>query len=79
MALPKIDNPTYTLELPSTGEVVKYRPFLVKEQKILMMAQQSDKTVDRNDAILQIILLTVVERFSHSQMRHFFFFSSIAS
>ena len=36
MALPKIDNPTYTLELPSTGEVVKYRPFLVKEQKILM-------------------------------------------
>ena len=55
MALPKIDNPTYTLELPSTGEVVKYRPFLVKEQKILMMAQQSDKTVDRNDAILQII------------------------
>ena len=55
MALPKIDNPTYTLELPSTGEVVKYRPFLVKEQKILMLATQSDKTVDRNNAILQII------------------------
>ena len=55
MALPKIDNPTYTLELPSTGEVVKYRPFLVKEQKVLMLAQQSDKPVDRNNAILQII------------------------
>ena len=55
MALPKIDNPTYTLELPSTGEVVKYRPFLVKEQKVLMLAQQSDKAVDRNNAIVQII------------------------
>ena len=55
MALPKIDNPTYTLELPSTAEVIKYRPFLVKEQKVLMLAQQSDKAVDRNNAIVQII------------------------
>lgn len=55
MALPKIDNPTYTLELPSTGEVVKYRPFLVKEQKVLMMAQQSKVDRDRNNAILEII------------------------
>ena len=43
MALPKIDTPTYTLELPSTGEKIKYRPFLVKEQKILMMAEESEK------------------------------------
>ena len=42
MALPKIDTPTYTLELPSTGEKIKYRPFLVKEQKILMMAEESE-------------------------------------
>jgi len=55
MALPKIDNPTYTLELPSTGEVVKYRPFLVKEQKVLMLAQQSKVDRDRNNAILEII------------------------
>ena len=41
MALPKLNNPTYELELPSTGEKIKYRPFLVKEQKILMMAQES--------------------------------------
>ena len=33
MALPKLDTPTYELELPSTGETIKYRPFLVKEQK----------------------------------------------
>ena len=33
MALPKLETPTYTLTLPSTGEEIKYRPFLVKEQK----------------------------------------------
>ena len=41
MALPKLDTPTYELEQPSTGEKIKYRPFLVKEQKVLMMAQES--------------------------------------
>ena len=41
MALPKLNTPTYELELPSTGDKIKYRPFLVKEQKILMMAQES--------------------------------------
>ena len=40
MALPKLNTPTYELELPSNGEKIKYRPFLVKEQKILMMAQE---------------------------------------
>ena len=42
MALPKLNTPTYELELPSTGEIIKYRPFLVKEQKLLMMAQESE-------------------------------------
>ena len=41
MALPRIDTPTYQLTLPSTQEKVDYRPFLVKEQKIIMMAQES--------------------------------------
>ena len=41
MALPKLKTPTHTLELPSTGEKIKFRPFLVKEQKLLMMAQES--------------------------------------
>jgi len=41
MALPKLNTPTYELELPSNGEKIKYRPFLVKEQKTLMMAQES--------------------------------------
>ena len=34
MALPRVNNPTYMLDLPSTGEKIKYRPFLVKEQKV---------------------------------------------
>ena len=42
MALPKLDTPTYRLNLPSTGEEIQYRPFLVKEQKLLMMAQESE-------------------------------------
>ena len=42
MALPKLDTPKYQLTLPSTGQNIEYRPFLVKEQKILMMAQESE-------------------------------------
>lgn len=42
MALPKLETPTYELQLPSTGEKIKYRPFLVKEQKLLMVAQESN-------------------------------------
>ena len=42
MALPKLNEvPTYEMKVPSTGETVKFRPFLVKEQKILMIAQES--------------------------------------
>jgi hypothetical protein len=49
MALPKLNTPTYELELPSTSEIIKYRPFLVKEQKILLIAQESgeDKEIAR--------------------------------
>ena len=46
MALPKIDTPSYQLELPSNQQVVKYRPFLVREQKILMMAQEAENKED---------------------------------
>ena len=46
MALPKLDIPNYTLELPSTGEEITYRPFLVKEQKTLMILQESEDQRD---------------------------------
>ena len=42
MPLPKISTPTYELELPSTGQKIRYRPFLVREEKILIMALESE-------------------------------------
>ena len=51
MALPKLDTPTYRLTLPSTGKEIKYRPFLVKEQKVLMMAEESENEQEITDAV----------------------------
>ena len=55
MALPKLTTPTYELEIPSTDEKVKYRPFLVKEEKILMMAMESKKNADIVQAVKDIV------------------------
>ena len=55
MALPKLTTPTYELELPSTDEKVKYRPFLVKEEKILMMAMESKSSADITQAVKDIV------------------------
>ena len=55
MALPKLDAPVYNLVLPSTGQEIKYRPFLVKEQKLLMMAQESEDETQISDAVTDII------------------------
>lgn len=55
MALPKLDTPIYQLELPSNQQVVKYRPFLVKEQKILMMAQDADDKEDSYNMLAEIV------------------------
>ena len=55
MALPKLESPTYTLEVPSTGEKLKFRPFLVKEQKILMMAEESKDDNQIYDAMETLI------------------------
>ena len=55
MALPKLNTPTYQLELPSTGEQLKFRPFLIKEQKILMMAQESGEDTQLFEAMKQLV------------------------
>ena len=55
MPLPKIATPTYELELPSTGETVQYRPFLVKEEKLLIIALESDDTKQITTAIKSVI------------------------
>ena len=41
MALPRIDSPKYELRIPSSGDTVEYRPYLVKEEKLLMMAMET--------------------------------------
>ena len=55
MALPKLTTPTYELEIPSTDEKIKYRPFLVKEEKILLIALESGKSEDIITAIKDIV------------------------
>ena len=55
MVLPKIATPTYELELPSTGQTIKYRPFLVKEEKLLVLALESEDTKQITTAIKTVI------------------------
>ena len=55
MPLPKIATPTYELELPSTGQTVKYRPFLVKEEKLLVLALESEDTKQITNAIKAVL------------------------
>ena len=55
MTLPKLNTPQYELELPSTGEKIKYRPWLIKEQKILMMAQESEDDKEIEAAFANIV------------------------
>lgn len=55
MALPKLDVPIFETTLVSTGETVKFRPFLVKEQKMFLMAAQSDDVKDITNTIKQVI------------------------
>ena len=55
MALPRIDTPTYQTTLPSTGETINYRPFLVKEQKIIMMAEESQDDNQMIQAVVDLV------------------------
>ena len=55
MPLPKISTPTYELELPSTGKTIRYRPFLVKEEKLLVLALESDDSKEITNAIKAVL------------------------
>ena len=55
MPLPKIATPTYELELPSTGKTIEYRPFLVKEEKLLVIALESEDTKQITTAIKAVL------------------------
>ncbi len=62
MALPKLGYPTFELELPSTGKTIKYRPFLVKEEKVLLMALESEDEKQVVGAVKDLIKNCVISR-----------------
>lgn len=67
MSLPKIDVPTYTTQLPSTGEVVKFRPFLVREQKQLLIAQNAGLE-QQTQAVLDVVNVCTFEKLRVAQL-----------
>ena len=71
MALPKLTTPTYELEIPSTDEKIKYRPFLVKEERILMMAMESKSSADITQAVKDIVLECTFNKVDISNMPMF--------
>ena len=62
MPLPKIATPTYELELPSSGESIKYRPFLVKEEKVLVIALESEDNKQITNAIKAVLKSCVLTK-----------------
>ena len=62
MPLPKINTPTYELTLPSNGKKIKYRPFLVREEKILIMALETENQKQITDAVVQILDACIMTR-----------------
>jgi hypothetical protein len=62
MPLPKIVTPTYELRLPSTDQLVKYRPFLVKEEKVLLMAMESEDENQMINAVKTILKNCIISK-----------------
>ena len=62
MPLPKVNTPTYELVLPSTGKKVKYRPFLVREEKILIMALETEDIKQITQAVVDILTECVLTK-----------------
>lgn len=62
MPLPKIATPKYELELPSTGETVQFRPFLVKEEKLLVIALESEDSKEITTAVKTVIQSCILSK-----------------
>ncbi len=71
MALPISSTPTYTLAIPSTGKEVKYRPFLVREEKALMIAQQSEDAMVMVNTLKDVVKTCVVGDFNVEELATF--------
>ena len=68
MALPRIDTPTYQLTLPSTQQKIDFRPFLVKEQKIIMMAQESQDEKQMVRAMSDLVTSCTFNKFDVNKL-----------
>ena len=68
MALPKLNTPTYELEIPSTDEKIKYRPFLVKEEKILLIAMESKDNAEMVNSVKDIVKSCTFDKVDISNM-----------
>ena len=62
MPLPILESSKYTVTIPSTGKIVEYRPFLVKEEKILLIAQESNDSTQMFSAMKEIIRACTFEK-----------------
>lgn len=62
MPLPKINTPTYELDLPSSGKKIRYRPFLVREEKILILALESEDMKQISNAIVEILTACILTK-----------------
>jgi len=62
MSLPKISVPTYELQIPSIKKNIKYRPFLVKEEKVLIIAMESDDTKQIAEAVKTVISNCIITK-----------------
>jgi hypothetical protein len=62
MALPTMDLPTHELEIPSTKKKIKFRPFLVKEEKVLLMALESENEKNIRDAVFELLKACITTR-----------------
>ena len=71
MALPTMDLPTYELEIPSNKKKIKFRPFLVKEEKVLLMALESENDVNIRNAVLQLLKSCISSRIKVENLANF--------
>ena len=62
MPLPKISTPTYELVLPSSNKKIRYRPFLVKEEKVLILAMESQDTSTVANAVKDVLASCILSR-----------------
>jgi len=71
MALPKPATPIYELTLPSTQKIIKFRPFLVREEKVLLLAEQSEDETQIRDAVKEVIKNCIISRIRMDDLTYF--------